>query len=224
MKGRMMEVFSRDRDILRYEPILFGQLHLKSQVVVKGAGAELAGCKLSKTGEDFISCQVEAGDVIWLESSDGNLEGGYEVVSVDSAEQLEVSVLRGDEESDSISPVAGEDISYYICSYRPQAGEVAFQLTQYFGLRPGVAGGSYGVEDIIDKDVLRQASVFAVISGLYSMLASDSEEGKNFWEKSKYYRGMFERARERSKLFLDSGSDGVADRVNHGSSIKLIRD
>jgi len=49
---------------------------------------------------------------------------------------------------------------------------VAFQLTEYFGIQPGNPASTIAVEDILDTEGLRRASVFAVIAGAYAMWAS----------------------------------------------------
>ena len=91
-----MAKFSNDVDVLKYEPALFGELHLPSQVQTSGNGAVLNGTTLTASQADFIKSSVEAGGVVHLRSADGSLDGAYEIVSVDSATQLTVSVVRAD--------------------------------------------------------------------------------------------------------------------------------
>ena len=76
--------------------------------------------------------------------------------------------------------------------------------------------------DILDTDVLKRVSVFAVLSGVYATLASDSE-GDNFWKKSLHYKGLFEKARERSRVSFDFDGDGVADTTRFGGAVRLER-
>jgi len=40
-----MVSFSNDADILKYEPVLFGELHLPWQVLAAGTGGTLRTCK-----------------------------------------------------------------------------------------------------------------------------------------------------------------------------------
>jgi hypothetical protein len=218
-----MAKFSEDVDILRYEPILFGELHLPGQVLACGAGGALSGTTFTAASADFVSAQVSVGGVIYLQSANGSLEGTFEIVSVDSATQLTVSVLRADSEGDAIAPPAATDISYRVSTFAPQAAEVGFQLTEYFGIRPGNPASDIGVEDILDKNVLRSASVFGVISSVYAMLASKSQD-ENFWNKSLHYQKLFEKARQRCRVSIDVGSDGVADVTRLGASVRLVRD
>jgi hypothetical protein len=114
-------------------------------------------------------------------------------------------------------------VSYRISTFGPQANEVGFELTQYFGIRPGNPDSEYTVDDILDVSVLRQASVYAVIAGIYATLGGSSDED-SFWKKSLYYQKLFEKARERCRLNVDIGGDGVSDRTKIGGSMKLVRD
>jgi len=218
-----MVSFSNDADILKYEPILFGELHLPQQVLATGTGGTLSGTTFTANGADFVSAQVSAGGVVYLQSADGTLDGAYEIVSVDSATQLSVSVIRSDAEMAAIAPPAATDISYRISTFGPQTSEVGFQLTEHFGISPGNPASEIEVEDILDTDVLKRASVFAVISSLYAMLASKAKD-ENFWKKSTHYQKLFARARERCRLSIDVGSDGVVDVTKVGASGRLVRD
>jgi hypothetical protein len=220
---KKMAKFSNDADILKYEPVLFGELYPSSQVLIAGTGGTLSGTTFTASGADFVSASVVAGGVVYLRSADGLVDGAYEILSVDSATQLTISVVRSDSDDEPIAPPAASDISYRICTFAPQASEVGFQLTEYFGIGPGNPASVHDVEDVLDTNVLRRASVFAVIGSIYAMLASKAED-KNFWKKSLYYQRLFEKARERCRLSIDIGGDGVADVTRVGASVRLVRD
>ena len=218
-----MVSFSNDADILKYEPILFGELHLPQQVLVTGTGGTLNGTTFTAGSADFVSAQVSAGGVIYLRSADGTLDGAYEIVSVDSATQLSVSVIRSDSEMNAVAPPAATEIFYRISTFGPQANEAGFQLTEYFSISPGNPASDIDTEDILDTNVLKKTSVFAVISTVYAMLASKAKD-ENFWKKSMHYQKLFAKARERCRLSIDIGSDGVVDVTKVGASGRLVRD
>ena len=218
-----MASFSNDADILKYEPILFGELHLPWQVLAAGTGAALSVTTLTASGVDFIGAQISAGGVAYLQSVDGSLAGAYEIVSVDSPTQLGISVIRSDSTGPAVAPTPATDISYRIGTFGPQTNEVGFQLTEYFGIGPGNPASDIDVEDILDTNVLRQASVFAVISNVYAMLAGKAKD-ENFWRKSLHYQKLSSRARGRCRLSIDTGSDGFADIIEVGASGRLMRD
>ncbi len=218
-----MVKFSDDVDILKYEPVLFGELHLPAQVLTTGTNGTLSGTTLTANSADFVATQVHTGCVIYLRSLDGTLDGAYEIVSVDSATQLTVSVVRAGSDDSAVAPPAASDISYRISTFDPQAAEAAFKLTEYFGIKPGNPTSDFSADDILDAEVLRRASVFAVISTVYAMFASKAQD-ENFWSKSLHYQRLFEKARQRCRLSIDVGSDGVADVTSVGGSIRLVRD
>jgi hypothetical protein len=215
--------FSNDVDILKYEPVLFGELHLPAQVLTTGTDGTLSGTTLTANNADFVTAGVHAGYAIYLQSPDGTLDGAYEIVSVDSATQLTVSIVRASSDDSAVAPPAASDISYRISTFDPQAAEAAFKLTEYFGIKPGNPTSNYSADDILDTEVLRRASVFAVISTVYAMFASKAQD-ENFWSKSLHYQRLFEKARQRCRLSIDVGSDGVADITSVGGSIRLVRD
>ncbi len=215
--------FSNDTDIVRYEPVLFGELHLANQVLAQGNGGVIDGVTFTADGADFVNASVEAGGVVYLRSPDGNVDGVFEIISVDSAEQLTVSVVRANGDEDLIALSATEEVYYRICTYRPQVSEVAIQLTEHFGIRPGDATSEIDVSNIMDKTVLRRASVFAVISVLYAMLASKGD-GDNFWKKSLYYKKLFEKARQSCRISIDRNGDGIADMDKRGNVLNLVRE
>ncbi len=218
-----MVTFSNDADILKYEPILFGELHLPGQVLAAGSDGELSGNTFTASNADFVNASVAAGGVVYLQSADGLLDGAYEIVSVDSATQLTVSVIRSDPSDTPTAPPEATNVSYRVSTFGPQASEAGFQLTEYFGIGPGNPASDLDADNIVQRDVLRPASVFAVISTVYTMLASKAED-ENFWKKSLYYQRLFEKARERCRLSIDGGSDAAADVTMTGGSIRLSRD
>lgn len=218
-----MASFSNDADILKYEPILFGELHLPWQVLAAGTGGTLSGTTFTASVADFMAAQISAGSVAYLRSADGSLDGAYEIISADSATQLSISVIRSNSTDPAVAPSSAADISYRISTFGPQTDEVAFQLTEYFGISPGNPASDLDVEDVLDTSVLRQASVFAVISSVYAMLAGKVKD-ENFWKKSVYYQKLSAKARGRCRLSIDTGSDGLADVTTVGAAGRLKRD
>lgn len=218
-----MSVFSADRDILRFEPALFGDQHFRWQVLSAGSDGILNGTVFSSETGQFLTNAVQAGGVIYLKDQAGVLEGFYEIVLVDSETQLTVSVLRQSQEDNPVNIGASSGISYRISTFGPQAYEVMYELTQHFGIRPGDAESNYGVEDIIDTEVFRKASTYAVIAGVYATLGSDADDDSVCWKKSLHYQRLFEKTKERCRLSLDPGGDGLSDINKTGGSVRLKR-
>ena len=219
-----MNTFSSDIDILKYEPALFGDLHFAGQVLTTGSGAVISNSQLTATDADFSGAQIAAGMVVYLQNDDGDIDGVYEIISVDSAAQLTLSILRADSDSDAIALPDAADVNYRICTYQAQSNEMFLRLAQHFGLRPGASDGEYSVDDILDTSVLKQVSVYGILSIVYATLAGSSNDDETFWEKSKYYKQFYEMALQRCRVSIDLGDDGVADYVRSGASVRLLRD
>jgi len=224
VKGvKTMVCFSRDVDILKYEPALFGELYLPGQVIMQDSGGRLAGDKFTVSETDFVDDSVEAGGVIYLKTANGAIDGAFEIVSVDSETKLTVSVVRTEEQGETIAIGDSEDVSYRIVTYRPQAEEAVFRLTEYLGIRPGNSCSDIGADDIPDKSAIRRLSVFLVLSNLYAMLGGEMGND-GYWKKSRYYKEQFDKAKERCRVSIDLGKDGVSDITIHGGAGRLVRD
>lgn len=220
-----MNSFSSDIDILKYEPSLFEDLYFASQVLISGTGGQIEGTNFSVAAIDFNNAKISAGMAIYLRSLDNLVDGVFEVVSVNSATQLTISVLRADSQQETIGLPDAQDVSFRVCTYQPQSSEMFLQLAQHFGLRPGISDGSYSVDDIQDVSVLRQVSVYGVLSIIFATLAGRAADNQeNFWKKSKYYSQLFEKALQRCRITIDIGKDGAADSISSGASIRLLRD
>jgi hypothetical protein len=217
-----MAMFSNDVDVLKWEPVLFGELHLPSQVLASGIGAALSGTALTATGAQFVGAGIAGGSVIHLRSADGTLDGAYEILSVDSAAELTVSVVRAGTSNPAVAPLSCTDIAYRVSTFAPQATEAAFELTQCFGIQPGDPTSEITVENLLDTEGLRRASVLRVISKVYAMWAS-KPAGEHFWQKSLFYEQLYEKARQRCRVTVDLGGDGASDVIRAGGAIRLVR-
>mgnify|MGYP007066232175 CR=1 FL=1 len=220
-----MDFFSNDRDILKYEPRLFTELYPSGQVLASGSTGSLSGTTFTKAGADFVAAGVLAGNVIYLKSTTSGVDAAFEIVSVDLATQLTVSVLRTNTDDAAISPNGdASDYDYRIATYSPQAKDVLFEITQYFGIAPGNPDSDYSQEDLLDSEVLRLMSMFAIISAVYATLATGLDSEDAYWEKSFYYRRLFEKARARCRVDIDLGQDGIKDLSRYASSPRMMRD
>jgi len=211
-----------DRDILKYEPALFGVNYPANQVIAAGTGGILTGTTFHASGANFVSAQVEAGDCIYLKSADSSLDGVYEIVSIDSAAQLCISVLRPDSQSDPIAPPVGTQttgITYRISTFKPQIAEVSLQVMEYLGITE--ADGT--ADEIVNTDEVRQICAMGVMATAYRTLA-DGDNSKNFLAKSQEYERLFGESLERCRVAIDKDDDGVADSVSYGGCGKLFRE
>jgi len=217
-----MTAFSKDRDILIYEPELFNQYYFQSQVLAEGTGGTLSGTSFTVSGEDFISAGVSAGCVIYLQAA-ALTACAFEVVSVDSATQLTVSVLRAQGDDEPVAPPSAGDVSYRISTFAAMTEQVGAELMECFGIAAGDSDSEIDINDIINEEVLKRASIFGVISRAYASLASE-EDAEHFFKKSHYYQTLYEKARERCRIDIDINGDGERDGSLGRGTGRLIRD
>lgn len=216
--------FCNDRDILKYEGILFSDLYYPWQTLCQGLDGVVSGSTFTAANENFVVSGAEPGGVIYLRTADGLLDGSYEIVSVDSETELTISVIRADFDGGTIGPGDSNSVSYRISTFIPQARQVFLELTQYFGIGPGDGVSEIDADDIMDVEGLRAASVYAVIAGIYVTLASKEKGDAGFWKKSMHYQRLFEKAREKCSLSFDVNGDGKCDKSVTGASINLVRE
>lgn len=216
-----MTVFSSDIDLLRYETVVFETLWLKSQTLAGGTDGVLSAAALTSASADFVSSGIKAGQVVFLTTGDASVEGCFEIVSVDSATQLTVSVLRTASTDAVVSPPEGSAITFRISTFEPQAAEAAESLLSYFGI--GDQEGEVALANVLNSEVLRQASVFSVLVSLFISSATGVEDGTGYYEKSLRYQQRFNAARVKVRLALDGDGDGVAETFRRGGSVRLQR-
>lgn len=214
-----MVKFSSDIDILKWEPILFLDLFYSSQMLCKGTDGVMSWTTFTSGDADFISSSIAAGHVIHVSDGTGEIDGCYEIVSVDSSTQLTVSVLRASSDAAAVAPPAGSSLNYRISTFDAQADEAAYSLLQYFGVSEDEAD----LGSILNERCLRQSSVFAILSAVLAGCASGQKEESGFWEKSHWYQKLFEQSRTKIRIELDDDNDSIADRENSGGSIRLKR-
>ena len=216
--------FSTDVDLAKYEPSVFGSWFLSSQVLCSGSSGIVAGTQFTASGVDFSAAQVDAGHVIWLESTDGSIKGAFEVVDVIDSTHLTVSVLRASTVQAAIPIGSASGLTWRIVTYAPQAYEVLFGLSQELGLSPGCSDAENSVNDITNPDTLRQASVFGVLAAVFEALYTGAADQSVLVEKKEQYQWHFGKAAERLSVNIDTNDDGNADKNVMPSVVKMMRE
>ncbi len=216
-----MKRFSKDVDVLRAHSAVFAEA-MGLPVLCRGEGGVISGTSFVVTGAQFIARGVAAGQVIWLSSEDGKVDDAFEVVEVESATELTVSVVRGDDDATPVGPGDATAVRYRVLTLEAKGRDAAYFLTQYFGIQPGFADAGEDGEQIVVEDPLRPAEVFAILADVYGCRAIAGSPAD--WDKAEYFRRMYERARERCRLWLDDDGDGFGDTVIDGGSMRARRE
>ena len=213
--------FSKDVDLLKWEPVVFVELAPVSQTLCQGDNGVLSDTTFTSSSASFDDAGVTAGQVVYLRNGE-SLDGCYEIVSVDSATQLTISVLRQSEEDDPVAPPSGSEISYRISTFDPQAEEVAYGLLQYFGIE-AIEDEAAEAGEILNVRTLRQTSVFGVLSTVFAAATCGKNDTGGIWAKSQRYQELFHTARSKVRIELDTDSDQVAEQFRSGGTVRLRR-
>jgi hypothetical protein len=220
-----MEIISNDVDLLKFEPTLFSGSVFAGQVLCKGANGVLNGTAFTASGENFIGKGVTAGGVIYLQSLDGTMNAAYEIVSVNSATQLVVSIVRGDSEQAAIPVGNATGLIYRIATFGPQAVEAMVEITAWLGLRPGVAEAKYGTGDIFNIRSLHLLGVYRVMVMIFETLYGTNKDLDGIYLKKRdNYMALYNDILGRVRVALDSDGDGVTEKTITGGSVRLIRE
>jgi hypothetical protein len=215
-----MSNFSNDVDLAKYEPEVFQSLWFPGQTLCRGVDGVIANGVLSSAGTSFTTCGVQSGHVVVL-TYGSDLDGCYEVVSVESTHELRLSLVRGASDDPVVSPPAGTAVGFRISTFDPQAQEAAHSLLQYFGL---TGAGEESPEDaVLDPRAMRAASVFAVLTAVFAARATDPDDVSGYWAKTQYYQHMLEAVRPRIRTAMDRNGDGIGDDVLTGAGVRLRR-
>jgi hypothetical protein len=209
-----MKSFSNDSDILRYEPILFSDLYVRVNLLASGSGGVVSGTSFTAASASFITAGVEAGGVISLSNAAGTIGGLYEIVSVDSATQLTVSVLRDERGGLAKAPPQASDVSYRVVSYGPQSNDVFVRFCEHFRITAGQAA------TIPNTAGLREASVYLTIATVFAVIATREGFAQGYLNKSDQYTDRFIEAIERCRFVVEIDGKVVTRR---GGEIRLER-
>jgi hypothetical protein len=183
----------------------------------------VAGTQFTAAGVDFITSQVQAGGVIWIQSGDETIKGAFEIVDVIDSGHLTVSVVRINDEQAAIPVGSASGLTWRIVSYGLQGYEILWQLSQRLGLRPGCSASDYSVDEIVNAESLRQVSVFGVLDMIFQSLYRGLEGQDVLNEKAEHYRLQFDEAMGRLRVKIDLDGDGDAERTVRTDVICLVR-
>lgn len=132
-------MFSRDRDLVVYEPGLFRDVGWAGQRRLSATGS-VSGTTLTLASGSLMAAGVEAGQVVLFDGVT------LEIVSVEGASTATVSLVRGDIGGSAVPPVAASDKPMEIYDFSPQRAIVHRQILTMLGIdSPGETGG--GVDE-----------------------------------------------------------------------------
>jgi len=219
-----MTNFSTDADLLKWEPAILRDIVLDHQCLTCGTGATSLGFSVTAADGKFVTSQVRPGHVIYLASQAQGVDGGYEILSVESETELLAGVVGGRGDEWVPLPTAAA-LDFSVRTFDPQHEEARWALLARFGLEVDAADATTDLERwIAQHRSLRRASVALVLATLYRGQAAGGPEACGLALKAEHYARLYEDEVARVRLPLDRDADGRPDDVRAPASFRLRRD
>jgi len=216
-----MNQYCDDRDLLGIEPVVFMGGGFPCQELTGGQGGQLSGTAFEATGGNFVSAGVQAAMVLCTYTTTPDEGNAWEIVAVESATQLTVSVLRVDGDGACIAPKADDGLSFHVRTYAAQIANVSTTLAEKLR-RISEPSGPVKTA-FADSAQLRIATAYGVLTDIFVARADNAEPYDANWLKARHYRNLFSEAQMRLRLAADDDGDGQADRTRSLGNVTLRR-
>ncbi|MBN1554231.1 MAG: hypothetical protein JXA11_05765 [Phycisphaerae bacterium] len=213
--------FSQDRDLLCIEPIVFLSGDAIGRRLITGTDGAISGTTFTSAGSNFTSAGLEAGMVLCTHDTIPAEGRAWEILSVDSATTLTISVLRVDADAPPVAPPAGTDLSFYVRSFGPQIQSVSATLAEKLRQLSQVAG--IASADFADSAQLRVTTAHGALAGIFLARADNARPHDANWIKAEFHRAEFLRCQDQLRLAVDADGDGVAEETRTLGNVYLKR-
>jgi hypothetical protein len=218
-----MTNFSTDADLLKWEPALLREIALDHQCLTRAEDATSQDFTVTAAEGQFVTRQVRPGQVVYLSNPDQGVDGGYEVLSVESETELTAAAV-GTTGKEAVPLPSATDLALRVQTFDPQHEEARYALLARFGLEADAADPASDLADwIAQRRSLRRASVALVLATLYRGQAAGGAADSGFAAKADHYARLYEDEVAKVRLILDRDGDGRADDVRSLSSHRLRR-
>lgn len=208
-----MNLFSRDADLLVYEPGVFVDLPLGPQRRLRVEDAVVSGATVSSATGGFGA--LSAGDVVVLGDGPGQWRAyAVEQVEDDGELTLATAALGFDE----AEPVVLEQRTF-----EPQAALVHEELLRAVGIDVDDEAAGLGAEAVISVTVMRRLEALATLSRAYAAGVGVSGEQAGIEAKAATYRRAFAKALRGARVLIDTDGDGRADVWRTPGVARLVR-
>lgn len=207
-------MFAKDRDLYVLEPGLHKDVAWLGQKRISTIGS-IVGTTLTINTQSFTDAQVEAGSVVIF---DGVV---VEVVSVESATQATVSMMRGNLSSAAIPGVEANSRGTAVFDYSAQRAMVHRQVLVMLGLDPEADGFDESV--ITNPSGLVRLEALGTLHLIYASAGAPGRAGEKFHQRAEMYKERYMSERERVVAMIDLDGDGIADVSRRPNAMMLSR-
>lgn len=211
----------KDRDLLVIEPSVFAGGGFDSQQLAAGEDGTISGTGFVSASADFEAANLQPGMVLCVYATAPAEARPYEIIAVNSATILTVSVLRPDRGGPATAPPSGASLNYRINTFSPQISLARQSLYEKLR-RIGEANGITAT-DFVDSSQLREAVAFAALAQVFVARASNATSDDANWVKSEFYRRQHLAAVSAIRLAQDVNGDGVAEQTRTIGNVSLRR-
>lgn len=208
-------MFAKDRDLYVLEPGLHKDVAWVGHKRISTVGS-VVGTSLTITTGSFIDAQVEAGHVVIF---DGIV---FEVVSVQSATQATVSMMRADLSSNAVPGVDASNRGVAVYDYSPQRGIVHRQVLTMLGFDPDDTDFDESV--VTNPGALVRLEALGTLHLIYASAGAPGRAGEKFDQRAQMYRQRFAGERQRVVATIDLDGDGIAETKRRPNVFVLTRD
>ena len=216
-----MNEFCQDRDLLALEPAIFLGGSFVTQQLTGGGDGVSSGMTFTSASSDFVASGVQAGMVLTVYDAAPSEGNAFEIVSVNSATTLTVSILRADASIPPLAPrMSGR--SFFVRTFRPQIQGVSRTLAEKIKLFAELCRVPADKAAFADPDQLRSATACGALPGIYLARAASATPDDANWLKSEHYRQEFVRLQSQLRLAADTGP-GPCGQQTHTLGNMLLR-
>ncbi len=216
-----MTNYCQDRELLSIEPIIFLAGGFPSQKLTSGSNGQISGSTFTASGADFSAAGVKAGMTLCTYATSPAEGSAYEIVSVDSATTLTVSVLRANVEDPAVAPPSQSGVSFYVLTYAAQIQTVSASLGEK--LRQITEVSSLASADFADSTQLRLVTAYGTLSEIFVARAENAEAYDANWIKAQHYRQLYRNLQLQLRLVVDADGNGKAEQTRSLGNVKLRR-
>ncbi len=215
-----MNQFCQDRDLLSIEPDVFVTAGFPGQELIRGTDGTISGTTFTSAAGNFVTAGIAIGMVLSITPSTGQAKS-FEIISVDSATSMTVSILRADTDDQPTPCPPGSSLSYFIRTFGPQIGAVSATLAEKLRQLSEVAAIS--TADFADSAQLRYTTAHGTLASIFLARADNAAPFDANWIKAQYYRDQFNRLQLQLRLVTDSDASGAAESARSFGNIRLLR-
>jgi len=207
-------MFALDRDLLVFEPGLFRDVSWLGFKRISTIGA-LVGTTVTINTGSFVTKEIAPGHVLIFDGVP------LEVVSVESATQATVSVLRSDLGSSAVPWFDASNRGVAVYDFGAQREMVHRQVLTMLGFDPDAEGFSDAV--VTNPGALVRLEALGTLHLIYASASAPGRGSAGFDQRAQMYKERFRAERERVVAAIDLDVDGIAETTRRPNAFVLSR-